>query len=69
MPSRHLSRRAEQALVDVPSRHSAKQGQALATVKVVEWFAQYGFAQAQGVSPNEYWLAQRPLSTGSPNLV
>ena len=59
----------------MPSRHSAKQ--ALATVKVVEWFAQYGFAQAQGVRtcpmstglPNHYWLAQRPLSTGSPNLV
>ena len=44
MPSRHLSRRAEQALVDVP-RHSAKQAQALATVKVVEWLAQHGFAQ------------------------
>ena len=34
---------AEQALVD---RRSAKQAQALwATVKVVEWLAQYGLAQ------------------------
>ena len=39
-------------------RRSAKQAQALATVEAVK----VG-------SPNEYWLAQRPLSTGSPNLV
>ena len=53
MPSRHPTRRAEQALVDVPSRHSAKQGQALATVKVVEWFANTGSPK-----PKEYGLAQ-----------
>ena len=52
--------RAERAPWDVPSghrRHSAKQAQALwATVKV-----------EATVKVVEYWLAQRPLSTGLPN--
>ena len=58
----------------VPSGHrrSAKQAQALATVEAtVKVGSPNGLlvlARPTG-SPNEYGLAQRPLSTGSPNLV
>ena len=65
MPSGHL----------VPSGHCRKAGVAVEAVKVgsPNWLAQpclmarLARPTSFDGSPNEYWLAQQPLSTGSPN--